>query len=552
MKSQIRTPVLILCLLAACDKPSPPPPPPPAPPASSLIEDAVEELIYEREDALDLMRHALTQFAPDQALSHFTDDFTGDVFFDDAPWTPDLDLGHVATAKRGAHPRARADLPALLRAFLARFDTLYSVTFKFDAADVMKVTFVGRKDGLTTEIFERYEAAFDAAHRIASLKRVAALLKQQKCPVFVDATRELGLWLDPDVPCRACLASYPLNDCGGLAVGDYDDDGDLDLYATRIGRPALFRNDGGRFTDATAGAGLAAKLPGAGALWVDADNDGRLDLLTTSVCQPEDNCLGCAVMLFRNLGGGRFEDVTERALGRRRGSAHSACAADIDGDGDLDIFVAQYGIQPVEDRHSKFRRNSYVQARDGMPDLLFVNKGDGTFEERAAKAGVADTGWGLACCFFEYDGDGRPDLYVVNDYGAHILYRNKGDGTFEDASARFGAQVGFGMGVSIVDADTDGRAELYVSNMYSTAGNRVLKRAGEVTGALRERLFTFARGNALLRDAGGGAYADIGTESGCANAGWAWGNAVLDYDEDGRPDLYAANGFISGRTRKDL
>jgi len=545
------------------------PPPPPTPIGRDRvtpIRDDVEDLVYALEDMFETQRTAMVQFAPDQATALYTGDFAGDVFFDDAPWTDDLTLPHARTAARAATPGARPDLAKLARAFLARFDSIDAITYKFDGLDapqgdevrgITKVTFVGRKDGLPTEIFERYDAVFRrvaGAWKVASLKRSRATLKQGTRPVFVDATRALGLDVLPGVDCHWCSYDLPQIHNGGLAAGDYDGDGDLDLFVTRLGQSLLMRNDGGRFADATAGSGLERKAAAAGALWLDVDNDGDLDLLVTAACQPGDCSDGCALALYRNDGGGRFTDVTEKALGRRRGPATSACAADVDGDGDLDLFVAMYGEpKKVESTSQKVFTRSYVRARDGVPDLLFINKGDGTFEERGAKAGVADTGWGFACVFFDADGNGAPDLYVVNDFGEHVFFRNRGDGTFEDATSKLGVRdVGFGMGASLGDYDRDGDVDLYVSNMYSTAGNRILKKSPEIPEDLRRRLLKMAQGNSMLRNNGDGTFAEVGVETGTNSAGWAWGNPFLDYDEDGWPDLYVANGFSSGRARKDL
>ena len=559
---------LFVIVPRALDGPRPLPPPPgaPPPPRQGPIHDPVEELVYELEDMFEIQRTALVNFDPDQAAAIYADDFAGDLFFDDAPWTADLTLPHARTATRAHVPGSKPDPRALARAFLARFDSIDAITYKFDRAEgtgdiatgLTKVTFVGRQGGLPTEIFERYDAVFrrvDGAWRVVSLKRNRATRKEGTQRVFVDVTKQIGLDVEPGLDCHGCSYEIPLVHCGGLAAGDYDGDGDLDLYVTRVGSPLLMRNDGGRFVDVTAGSGLERQATGSGAIWVDFDNDGRLDLLATAACMPGCACAnGCAVALYRNEGGGRFRDVTERALGFRRGPAFSACAADIDRDGDLDLFVAMYGEgMKAMSASQRIETFSYQRARDGKPDLLFVNRGDGTFEERGAAAGVADPGWGFACLFFDHGDDGWPDLYLANDFGDHAFFKNRRDGTFENATATYGLQdVGFGMGVSPVDFDRDGDLDLYVSNMYSTAGTRVLARANELPADLRTRLRKMAQGNSLLRNNGDGTFTDTAVAAGVNNAGWAWGNPVIDYNEDGWPDLYVANGFVSGRARKDL
>ena len=373
-----------------------------------------------------------------------------------------------------------------------------------------------------------------AGYRVNEVRTEEGLLR------FLDVTAASGLAMKPGYDPRpdsgALESAYQFQ--GGIAAGDYDGDGDADLYVSRIGRNVLFRNDGGRFSATGQAADPDA---GSSALFMDADDDGDLDLLLTNY-EPESRR---ALALYRN-DGGKFTDVTEAAGLSGRGPAMSAAAADVEGDGDLDFYVCMYrGVSGSEGIGEVPLPFVVYAARNGEPDQLWINQGDGTFEEEGAARGLADAGWGLAVAFADYDDDGDPDLYLANDYGDNKLYRNRGDGTFEDVTAASGTDdTGFGMGVTWFDLDGDGDLDLYVSNMYTTAGNRILSRdAGGLGEDLRGKLRKMARGNTLFRNKGDGTFEDATGEVGGGRAGWSWSAADIDYDNDGRPDLYVTNGF---------
>ena len=161
--------------------------------------------------------------------------------------------------------------------------------------------------------------------------------------------------------------------------------------------------------------------------------------------------------------------------------------------------------------------------------------------------------WSYAASWADYDVDGDMDLYVANDYAVNSLYRNRGDGTFEEVAGDVGAKdSGNGMGISWVDTDGDLKLDLYVSNMQSFAGNRITRLENFPGSPEQQALYKrFSKGNTLLRNLGDGTFEDITESSGAKPAFWAWGNTPLDYDSDGDVDLFVCGGFYTGLSAKD-
>ncbi len=327
----------------------------------------------------------------------------------------------------------------------------------------------------------------------------------------------------------------------GAAVADVNDDGLLDVAATGMDRNYLYVNAGdGRFHDASAESLVKFAPPGTGALFIDHDNDGDADLFLAAV--------GRQVLLENRLrpeGRLRFEDVSEKAGVAVHAVGFSAAAADVNRDGWTDLYVASYN------RYGVVMPDSWERATNGTPNLLLLNRGDGTFREAAREWGVDDGRWSYAAAFADVDEDGDLDLFVANDFGEDALYRNEG-GRFTDVAADRGVRdPGFGMGVAFGDYDNDGDLDLHVTNMSSTAGNRILKRLyGERPGE-KQVLVDQAAGNSLYENLGGGRFRNASAEAGGFPAGWAYGGGFLDLDNDGWEDLYSPNGFISGKTMKD-
>jgi len=329
---------------------------------------------------------------------------------------------------------------------------------------------------------------------------------------------------------------------GGVALIDFDGDGRLDVYLCnggpivaeggRADSPCrLYKNDGGwRFSDVTDRADAPGPSYAMGAAVGDYDGDGRDDLFVTGWRDQR---------LYRNAGGGRFEDVTERAgVGSKLWST-SAAFADLDGDGDLDLFVAAYlDFDPA--------RAPFCASPDGRRDFcgpeefaaqpcrLFRNEGDGTFADVSKGAGVGRAdGRGLGVIVADLAGDSGLDIFVAVDGSPCRLFENRGGLRFAEVAAEAGVALDgrgetlAGMGVASGDVDGDGRPDLVVSNFLgrSTIG---------------------------FRNLGGGTFADASEPLGLGAATrpvLGFGVALADFDSDGRLDLIQANGHVLDRAR---
>jgi hypothetical protein len=327
----------------------------------------------------------------------------------------------------------------------------------------------------------------------------------------------------------------------GAAWFDYDNDGDLDALIVngstreRLAQggdflAALYRNEGqGRFADVTAAAGFDRRGWGSGVCVADYDNDGFQDVYLTA--------LGADV-LWRNTGKGTFVDVTRRAgIDENRWS--TSCAfADYDRDGHLDLYVATY----VKFDDTIPRRGATSNCRfmgtsvfcgpkklTGDRDLLYRNTGAGAFEDVTARAGIADPGYyGFGVVFSDLTDDGWPDIFVANDSVPNLLFRNRRDGTFVEEGVLTGAALSgdgraqAGMGVDAGDYNGDGLLDLIVTN-FSHDHNTVYENGP--AGVFTDR--SYATGIAAT-----------------AGPYLGWGVKFVDMDNDGRLDVFIANGHV--------
>jgi hypothetical protein len=385
---------------------------------------------------------------------------------------------------------------------------------------------------------------YDAQHRPIT----AGGFVERGTIVFQDRTRQAGLsaWSHHE---GSDKKAYIIESLGsGVALLDYDRDGWMDIYlvngmtysalagTSEPPHAALFHNNhDGTFTDVTAKAGVANDRWGVGAVAADYDNDGWVDIYVTNAGINR---------LYHNNHDGTFTDFAEHAGVALGAWSTGATFGDYDGDGWLDLFVPGYtaydvshppdpGSNAVVSNTCKFRGLSTFCGPRGLvgaPDHLFHNNRDGTFTDVSEKAGVGDKPgyYGLVSLFVDLDEDGRPELLVGNDSTPNYLYRNKGDGTFEDQSFESGYAVnGQGretatMGIAVGDYLSTGL--LGILNTDFSDDYKV-----------------------LYRNDGKLSLTDVSPEAGIAQPSMSylsWGAGFLDYDRDGRKDILMANGHV--------
>jgi FG-GAP-like repeat len=337
----------------------------------------------------------------------------------------------------------------------------------------------------------------------------------------------------------------------GVAVGDYDGDGLEDFYVCQPGGlpNRLFHNLGnGQFDDVSEKTGVDVLDATSMALFADIDNSGTQDLiLILSAGQP---------LLFLNDGRGRFRISPKAFPTHTAGQATmtSAALADYDHDGFLDLYVCAYSWPVTAAQVPR----PYYDAANGPPNFMYRNRGDGTFEDVTERTGLNQNNnrYSFACAWGDYNNDGWPDLFVANDFGRKNLYRNNGNGTFTDVAPEAGVEdVGAGMSAAWGDFDGDGWEDLYVGNMWSSAGRRVTTQTlfkGNEPASVKSLYQRHARGNSLFRNRGDGRFDDVTLAAGVEMGRWAWCSNFLDFDNDGYEDLYVANGFITGPQTEDL
>ena len=369
--------------------------------------------------------------------------------------------------------------------------------------------------------------------------------------IFKDVTEAAGIDFVHSSGKRSSL--LPEDVGSGAAFADYNNDGHIDLYVVNNPGPldtevtetspgnVLYRNNGdGTFTDVTKEADVGDRGYGMGCTFGDYDNDGDLDLYVTNY-GPN--------VLYRNNGDGTFTDLTEKAgVGDTRWGT-GAAFGDYDNDGDLDLYVPNY-IEHDLDKLAEDQKTS-MQYGQSVPrilnphsfepqdNVLYRNNGDGTFTDVTAELGVESHGGrSLQAIFTDFDLDGDLELYVANDLSPNFLYRNNGDGTFTDVSdASWAADFRGSMGLATGDYDGDGDLDLFMSHwieqenaLYSNMWKEEGAMGGESSKAGGIQPIH------LVDDSYG---ASLGEES-LKYVGW--GTDLFDYDNDGDLDIFVANG----------
>ncbi len=318
---------------------------------------------------------------------------------------------------------------------------------------------------------------------------------------------------------------------GGVYVTDFDRDGYLDVLVTDQTGNTLYRGGPtGKFTNVTDQVGLPRKNLGGvrAAAWVDLDGDGWEDLILDA-------------RVYRNVGGGKFEDYTDHCTLKLPLNCSGILVADYDRDGKLDLYLTRTGppgnMSWLEGQSSEAKGN-----------LLYRNLGDWKFEDATKKSGTRG-GYRstFTAAWLDVNDDGWPDLYVPNEFGNGVLLVNNQDGTFKhhllaDHPADFGT-----MGLAVGDIDNDGRIDIYCANMYSKAGTRVIgnMKPDAYPPKVMEKLRRLVAGSQLHLNKGDLKFQQVGEEKQLASVGWAYGAALADLDGDGFLDVYATAGYIS-------
>jgi hypothetical protein len=331
---------------------------------------------------------------------------------------------------------------------------------------------------------------------------------------FANVTASSGI--DHEFSIVTANTSDPAEMGGGLSAADFDRDGLIDLYFVGgDGAPnALYRNDGNnQFSDVANGLGLDATHLGSGPAFADIDGDGDLDLFVGSV---ENH----PKYLFRNDGNQFTNVLANSGIVLRAENTISAGFSDYDMDGDLDLVLAHWGNDPQPDT-----------------ETLWQNNGDGTFTSASIPSGIADqliTQTGLPGLFdytfapmlSDIDRDGDPDILFASDFTTSKIFLNNGDATFTDITDRNVVKDRNGMGSAAGDYDNDGDMDWFVTSIFETS-----------QGADPNI------GNRLYRNDGNGVFTDVTDAAGVADGGWGWGVCFEDFDNDGDLDIFHVNGW---------
>ena len=363
---------------------------------------------------------------------------------------------------------------------------------------------------------------------------------------FTDVTKEAGIHFQHSSGTRSSLLPEDMGSGAGFA--DIDNDGNIDLYIVNIPHPftqdvssdsktnVLYRNNGdGTFTDITHTTGVGHQGYGMGCVFADYDGDGNIDLYVTNYG---------ANVLYRNNGDGTFRDVTETAgVGCELWST-GAAFADVDGDTDLDLYVCNYVTYDLD----KLEQMQAESLQSGKPvpsalnphvfepqdNVFYRNNGDGTFTDVTAEVGIAAPGGrSMQCIFSDFDNDNDLDLYVANDTSVNYTYRNDGKGTFTDVSDEsWAADFRGSMGVSAGDYDGDGDIDLFMSHWVDEE-NVLYRNLLMESGSQNPPTSKHIR---FVDESYSAMLAEVSIKQ------IGWGTALFDYDNDGDLDIFVTNG----------
>ncbi|MGD9748444.1 MAG: FG-GAP-like repeat-containing protein [Verrucomicrobiales bacterium] len=366
------------------------------------------------------------------------------------------------------------------------------------------------------------------------------------------------------------LKKYLYFGAGGCA-GDFDGDGQVDLYlVSEDGKNRLFRQvSPWHFEDVTDRAGVdGGESWGAGATFVDIDNDGDLDLYVCNMGSPN--------LLYINKGNGLFVEEAARWGLDYNGATWMASFADYDRDGDLDCYLLTYRLSYIGEGNPKFEVLTvdgkpaapphlkeefyFIEGRAqeaGRKDLLLRNEGNGSFSDVSEASGIGvDLYHGLSATWWDFDRDGWLDLYVANDFqDPDRLWHNNGDGTFTDVFAsRTACTSWFSMGSDYGDLNRDGWLDFFVADMSATTHYRQKMEMGEM--GRNGWFLDFAEPRQLMRNmvfinAGGRRFLETGSQSGLESTGWTWAARLADLDCDGWEDAIVSNGMIRDVNNSD-
>lgn len=369
---------------------------------------------------------------------------------------------------------------------------------------------------------------------------------------FTDQVKESGITFVNHIVNDAGKTYKPVHyDHGnGIAVADVDGDGLYDIYfVSQLGGNELWKNlGGGKFRNITQEAGVS--VPGrisVTASFADIDNDGDQDLFVTTV--------GEGNLLFENDGHGHFKDISKEAGVDLRAHSSGAVFFDYDNDGLVDLFVCNVGKYTSDAKGPDGALVGFEDAFSGhmYPEryeypVLYKNQGHNRFKDVTADVGLKPEGWCGDASFTDLNGDGWPDLYVLNMMGSSHYLENEGGRKFVDKTAEYFPRTSWGaMGIKFFDFDNDGRIDLLVTDMHSD----MFKDMGPTEEKLKmpkhppESFLmgppeAFIFGNALYHNLGGGKFPDVSDRMGVENY-WPWGPSVGDINADGWDDIFIAS-----------